>query len=52
MHNKIALSESGKVDKISSLAFPRFWYRNYHTVGEFVGFWEENETSFEQGWNV
>ena len=43
---KVALSESAKVDQIFSLAFPRFRYRSYHTVGECVGFW------FEQGWNV
>ena len=43
-HNteKVALSESAKVDQISSLAFPRFRYRSYHTVGECVGFWEKN----------
>ena len=41
-HTKIALSESAKVDQISSLAFAHFWYRNYHTVGECVGFWEKN----------
>ena len=39
---KVALSESAKVDQISSLAFPRFWFRNYHTVGECVGFWKKN----------
>ena len=39
---KFALSESAKFDQISSLAFPRFWFRNYHTVGECVGFWEKN----------
>ena len=31
---KITLSESTKVDQISSVAFARFSYRNYHTVGE------------------
>ena len=43
-HNteKVALSESAKVDQISSLAFPRFRYRSYHTVGECVEFWEKN----------
>ena len=41
-HTKIALSESAKVDQISSLAFARFWYRNFHTVGECVDFWEKN----------
>ena len=39
---KVALSESAKVDQISSLAFPCFRYRNYHTVGECVEFWEKN----------
>ena len=39
---KVALSESAKVDQISSLAFPRFWFRNYHTVGGCFGFWEKN----------
>ena len=39
---KVALSESAKVDQISSLAFPHFRYRSYHTVGECVGFWEKN----------
>ena len=39
---KFALSESAKFDQISSLAFPRFWFRNYHTVGECVGLWEKN----------
>ena len=39
---KVALSESAKVDQISSLAFSRFRYRSYHTVGECVGFWEKN----------
>ena len=42
IHTKIALSESAKVDQISSLAFARFCYRNYHTVGKCVGFWEKN----------
>ena len=42
IHTKIALSKSAKVDQISSLALPRFWYRNYHTVREFVGFGEKN----------
>ena len=39
---KVALSESAKVDQISSNASPRLWYCNYHTVGECVGFWEKN----------
>ena len=38
IHTKIALSESAKVNQISSLAFARFWYRNFHTVGECVEF--------------
>ena len=39
---KVALSESAKVDQIPSLAFSSFWYGNYHTVRECVGFLEKN----------
>ena len=33
IHTKIALSESVKVDQLSLLVYPRFWYRSYHKVG-------------------
>ena len=33
IHTKIALPELPKVDQLSSLVVPRFWYRSYHKVG-------------------
>ena len=43
-HTKIALSESVKVDQLSSLVFPRIdiaVITRWDLVGEFVEFWEE-----------